>query len=485
MQPPESWQAPGAAQRPDLAPPGRPITPPPGFGETPLIQPAGGGKPFWKRWWVIAVAGLLVVAGVVAAVGNQADDDGEVASPTNPDVTEPADEPAEAPADEPVEQPLDEPIETPLDEPADEPAGEPDDEPDDEPAEEPVEEPDDSPMVGTREMPYAIGEPAVITFETFGDADGSVWTLTVDGPGRDITDAVLAGNSFNDAPRDGHVFYGVPVSMTLHEARKQPLSTLFNIDHEFFLPNGLRIVSDVLADGCGVVAGEYSPFKEVFVGGTISGVVCYAVPADEVADGILLTVDELTRDRVFLATVDGVGVESPDVVPAADTAPPDGETAVGSRGNPIAVGTPTPVTLDTLGDADGSRWTLTVDGPGTDITDAVLAENPFNEPPAEGRVFYGVPITFTLDAATKEPLSVLINTDFEFYAPVSLEIVSAGLTEGCGVVPDEFDLFAEVFVGGSVSGVVCYDVSADDAAAGIQLTLDSLEEGRLFFATAG
>lgn len=150
---------------------------------------------------------------------------------------------------------------------------------------------------------------------------------------------------------------------------------------------------------------------------------------------------------------------------------------------PFEVGAAAQVTLDTFGDSAGSVWTLTVNAPGADITEAVLAENQFNDPPEDGKLFYGVPITLTLDSAGKEPLSPLFSINPEFFGPSTLEIISDGFSEGCGVVPDELDPLKEVFVGGSISGTVCFAVTVADAEAGILLTLDEIEGDRIFFST--
>ena len=47
-------------------------------------------------------------------------------------------------------------------------------------------------------------------------------------------------------------------------------------------------------------AGE--PFKDVFAGGSVSGVVCYAVTAPDVARGVMLTLDSIEGERLLLAT---------------------------------------------------------------------------------------------------------------------------------------------------------------------------------------
>ncbi len=204
-----------------------------------------------------------------------------------------------------------------------------------------------------------------------------------------------------------------------------------------------------------------------------SEVAITAPPEDE--DGGDDTAAQLTNDTTLEG---GEGADADD--PQGETPEP---AEVGSRDDPIPVGQTVTFTMDTFGDADNSRWSITIDGPGSDITQAVLDENQFNEPPRAGHLFYGVPVTLTLNSAEKEPLSIFVNLSLEFFGPASLSIISDGLFEGCGATPGEFDVFKELFVGGSNSGTVCYSVTNEDAAGGVMLTIDDIEGDRLFFAT--
>lgn len=489
---PGSWQASNgkwypAALHPDAQ---RDLPPPPAPPQPQFAPVTTGGaivppkKSWWRRWWVI-VLGVLVLLGVIATVASPADEDADPDTTVQPAAAVDAEADDQATGDEDRDD--DARDAAGAAESADEAEPVDDDGEGSESDSEAEPEPE-QPTIGTRDQPFAIGTAVPFTLDGFGDADRSNWTLTVDGPGADITRAVLDENPFNDPPGDGLLFYGVPVTLRLDGAEKEPLSPLFNINVEFFGPVTLEIISDGLSEGCGVVPDELDILKEVFVGGSISGMVCYAVTPADAEAGILLTIDEIEGDRIFFATVPGVGQTLPDTgtaptLPPITTTPPTGEPD-GSRAAPHPVGTPVSFTLDGFGDADRSTWTLTVDGPGADITQAVLAENQFNDPPEDGLLFYGVPVTLTLDSAEKEPLSPLFNISLEYFGPSTLEIISDGFEEGCGVTPDELDPFKEVFVGGSISGTICYSVTAADAAAGILVTLDEIEGGRLFLSTS-
>jgi hypothetical protein len=206
-----------------------------------------------------------------------------------------------------------------------------------------------------------------------------------------------------------------------------------------------------------------------------------APPADDAAsnnDDVAAVVEATAS---VATTVDSAPEPESSPEPEPESSPEP--EPVGSRDNPVPLGQPANFTMDTFGDADNSEWSITVDAPGSDITQAVLEENQFNEQPDPGTLFYGFPVTFTLNSADKEPLSILFNLTPAFYGPDSLSIIDDGFDEGCGVTPFEFDILKEVFVDGSISGTVCYQVTEADAAGGILLTTDRIEGDRLFMST--
>lgn len=145
-------------------------------------------------------------------------------------------------------------------------------------------EADGGPALGTRDSPLPYDQPINITWNTFGDADGSVWTTTI-GPPRDITAEVLADNQFNSPPPDGVLFVGFDVELVLQEAAKEPLSPGFNFSWE--LLGGATAAAydpstiETEFFGCGVLDGGFDDFAEVFAGGTLSGTVCIPLPAED------------------------------------------------------------------------------------------------------------------------------------------------------------------------------------------------------------
>ena len=69
---------------------------------------------------------------------------------------------------------------------------------------------------------------------------------------------------------------------------------------------------------------------------------------------------------------------------------------------PGALSTPARLAPTPIGVAAdvGEGWKVTVNGAASDITDAVIAENQFNELPPERHRFVGVNVTYSYDGAS-------------------------------------------------------------------------------------
>ena len=135
--------------------------------------------------------------------------------------------------------------------------------------------------------------------------------------------------------------------------------------------------------------------------------------------------------------------------PQTDPTPPP-ETGSSTRANPVPVGTPV-----LLGD-----WEMTVIGV-SGGTAEVMAENPSNDPPTEGREFVLIEATLTYRGATSS--SVTFNTNFTVVGDSDVAY-GGNFDDYCGVIPDELDEFSEVFTGGTVTGNLCYSVRSSDVA---------------------
>ncbi|MGH2535267.1 MAG: hypothetical protein ACRDJW_23645 [Thermomicrobiales bacterium] len=124
---------------------------------------------------------------------------------------------------------------------------------------------------------------------------------------------------------------------------------------------------------------------------------------------------------------------------------------VGTRDNPVPIGTAADV---------GGGWQLSVLDVVPNGTDLVMAENQFNDPPAEGRQFFLVTVTATYYGDESAAFTSSVGLSAVGASNVAYESFEAR----CGVIPNELSR-AEVFPGGAIEGNVCWSVMSDDAGS--------------------
>lgn len=166
------------------------------------------------------------------------------------------------------------------------------------------------------------------------------------------------------------------------------------------------------------------------------------------------------------AVEDAFGNGDVDVV-APTTAASAGEdaapaAAAGSRENPLPLGS----TIAT------DKWQVTVNSFIPDATEAVLAENPINEAPADGHVYALINVTITY-----------LGEESAYAAEVSTNYVtSTGTvvdgTDAIVVAPDSLGL-EELYNGASVTGNVVRQIPAGDAGT-IRITPGFLADDAFF-----
>jgi len=260
------WQASDGKWYPPQQHPGTPWYSLPPQVSAPVEPQA---KPWWRHWWVPVAGGVILLGAVGAAFGEEQSERSTEPAAQGVGSTE-----KEAAGTSPSDE------------------------------------------LGTRQNPHPIGETGVFTVRALGDADYSVWSLVVDEPGTDITQLVASENMFNPSPDDGSLFFGVPVSLTLVEAGKEPLDTFWNIDFGAMGKSSMSL-SDIGFFGCGVVPNSFDRNQQVFIGGTLTGVLCFEVSEADFEAGVMLTVDE--RDRVFLdAGPSDISAVSQDTLDSSD-----------------------------------------------------------------------------------------------------------------------------------------------------------------------
>jgi hypothetical protein len=148
------------------------------------------------------------------------------------------------------------------------------------------------------------------------------------------------------------------------------------------------------------------------------------------------------------------------------------EQPLGTRDNPLPLGT-----VIELAD-----WQLTVSDVTADATDLVMAENEFNEAPADGRRF----LLFRVEASYEGDDSGDPWLDFSWAT-----VGGGGNTYGggsmddyCGVIPDPLDEAGEAFPGATVEGNVCFAVPSEQLEGATIRVEDtwSFDDTRAFFA---
>ena len=138
----------------------------------------------------------------------------------------------------------------------------------------------------------------------------------------------------------------------------------------------------------------------------------------------------------------------------------------GTRNRPIRFG-------DQVVTHDG--FSLWVEEVVEDATQIVLAENQFNDPPVPGNQF----IMIRIKVKNNSPKTQ------SFVAPWRLSAVgnsNVEYNESCGVLPDDFDGFRDLFQGGELSGNICFTVKSSDVNSLVMYDDGYFGENTIFFA---
>ena len=174
---------------------------------------------------------------------------------------------------------------------------------------------------------------------------------------------------------------------------------------------------------------------------------------------------------------------------APETAPSDAEQAPtttapsgkGSLANPFVIGEAMTASYADVETGELRTWNIEVTGPPSDITDAVLEENQFNDPPEGDRRFIGVPLRITY-VSGPVPAS-LFELTFKAVGPSA--VVMTTFDPSCGVIPDGLDTLTQVFEGGVVEGNVCWSARPSDVDDLTMLIEVFLEDTEIYVDLAG
>ncbi|MFD2758076.1 hypothetical protein [Gulosibacter faecalis] len=181
----------------------------------------------------------------------------------------------------------------------------------------------------------------------------------------------------------------------------------------------------------------------ISVVGTIVGV---AVFFGVVANAVNEVVEE--NGNVDVTSNDGAEADAVDAdeEAVAEEAGADDAAEAGTRENPVPLGS----TLE------GKDWIITINSVTLDATEAVLAENQFNEAPADGNVYILVNYTVTYTGDDLEG-SMPIMTTVEFVTAAGNTVESY---ESFTVAPDAIDTTSTLYEGASATGNEVFEVPA-------------------------
>lgn len=199
----------------------------------------------------------------------------------------------------------------------------------------------------------------------------------------------------------------------------------------------------------------------VAVVGSIVGALVFVVV---VADAVDEAVSSQTSAQA------PVVAEAPAQDERAVTSQPEAaaEEQSSTRDNPLPLGT----------EVKSREWSVVVSSVTFDATDAVLAENMFNDPPQPGTeyIIVNYSVTYTgNDPNGQSPIFVGVNY-------VTADGVTIDGTESLVVAPQEIDRLTTLYNGGSVSGNIVLQVPSATAQDGVLAVEPGLIEDKVFIA---
>ena len=284
------------------------------------------------------------------------------------------------------------------------------------------------------------------------------WAIRVVSITPDATEIVMAENQFNDPPSEGHQFFMVSIEATY----TGDASSTFWVDNYLNAVGASSVAYESFDSYCGSIPDSLSDKGETFPGGTITGNECWSIATAD-ADSMVMFAEEsfsFGDTRLFFSL-------DPTMTPI------DASTASG--GNGLDASTALPVgEVGQVGD-----WEVRVVSVNPDAAELVLAENQFNDPPADGEIFFLVAIeaTYTGD----ESSTFWVDNDLKAVGASSVAYES--IDSYCGSIPDALSDKGETFPGGTITGNECWRIAAADADSLVMIAEESFafDEPRVLF----
>jgi hypothetical protein len=307
---------------------------------------------------------------------------------------------------------------------------------------------------GERSNPVAMGAYAQV-----GD-----WVVRVTEVDSNATEAVLSASDFNEAPEPGQQY--VLIQLDSVYGGDDVGTFWFDVSWSAVGPAG--VVYESFDASCGTLPGDPSYAGELWPGGALQSQICFSVDSADAAELELFLDEGFSSDnRRYFALREGVGsipgVEAP-VIPPIEVS-----TEVGSRGNPVAIGS----------FADLGEWFVRVDAVNSDAAD-IVGDNFLNESPPPGSRY--VLADVTVGYFGTEPDQSAGSVTLRALGPNN--VAADGWSAPCGFIDNSIDSIS-LYPGGVASGVACFvvDQSQVEALTFVAESFDSSER-RTYLASA-
>lgn len=302
---------------------------------------------------------------------------------------------------------------------------------------------------GTHASPLAPGQVADL---------GDGWRVQILDVIADGAAQVAAENEFNDPPPAGKTFSLVTLAVG-YFGLQDPTSPFSGLNI-----SAVGAANVQLDNSCGSIPDDLYVFGDMFAGAVVTGNVCFVTTPDD-APALQVYAEpfaSFSGDEVYL---DASAAPTGAVAMTALQGVQAGAAASTPRTAPIAVGTPTDI---------GGGWQLTVSAGAHDITDAVSAENQFNDPPPDGQRYYGVDVTFNYNGVE--------STNVYSVTTKAVGNSNVALNSDCGVIPNGLDNSADILTGGTVAGTICFVGTEADAQSMVFYATGSFDVDYKYFA---
>ncbi|MDO4899191.1 hypothetical protein [Actinomyces sp.] len=196
------------------------------------------------------------------------------------------------------------------------------------------------------------------------------------------------------------------------------------------------------------------------VGTAVAVLVFLVVASNALDDALGTSSDTVVSSTTDSASTDGAGSNSNGKAPTG--------TDTGTRENPAALGS----------EISSDEWKVVVNSVTFDATAEVIAENPFNDSPADGDEYILINYTVTYvgdDPDGGMPAFVTVNY-------VTADGVTIDGSDTLAVAPDEIDTLTTLYNGGSVTGNEAIAVPSASAQDGVLAVQPGLLANKAFVA---